>query len=76
MGQPSPAASRVTDERARVPTVTADDITFSEAEVAQILWVLTEAAEHAANTSAFSALVLLEETLRMVRGRFDDRGET
>ncbi len=51
------------------------EISFTESEVAQILWVLTDAAEHAADTDSYSALVLIEQTLRMVRERFDDRGE-
>lgn len=50
------------------------EIRFTEAEVAQILWVLTEAAEHAVELSALSSLAMVEETLRMVRARFDQRG--
>ena len=38
-----------------------DDICFTEAEVAQILWVMTDAAEHATEARAFSSLVLIEE---------------
>ena len=55
--------------------MTDDGLRFSESEVAEILWVLTEAADHAASTNALSALVMIEQTLRMVRERFDQRGE-
>jgi len=53
--------------------VSEEDICFSEGEVAQVLWVLTDAAEHAAEVRALSTLVLMEETLQMVRARFDER---
>lgn len=49
------------------------EIRFRETEVAQILWVLSEAADHAAETNALASLALIEETLRMVRDRFDRR---
>jgi hypothetical protein len=49
------------------------EIRFTETEVAQILWVLSEAAEHASDTDALASLALIEETLRMVRDRFDRR---
>jgi len=49
------------------------EIRFTETEVAQILWVLSEAAEQAASADALASLALLEETLRMVRDRFDRR---
>jgi hypothetical protein len=49
------------------------EITFTEREVAQILWVLSEAADLASSAQALSDLALLEETLRMVRERFDRR---
>jgi hypothetical protein len=49
------------------------EIRFTETEVAQILWVLSEAAEHASETDALASLALIEETLRMVRDRFDRR---
>jgi hypothetical protein len=49
------------------------EIRFTETEVAQILWVLSEAADHAEVTDSLSGLALLEETLRMVRDRFDRR---
>lgn len=50
------------------------EIRFTEREVAQILWVLTEASEFAAAADALSSLALIESTLRMVRERFDRRG--
>lgn len=50
------------------------EIRFTEAEVPQILWVLTEAADHVVELSALSSLAMIEETLRMVRARFDQRG--
>lgn len=49
------------------------EIRFTETEVAQILWVLNEAADHAAESEALSSLALIEETLRMVRDRFERR---
>ena len=49
------------------------EIRFTEREVAQILWVLTEASDLAAGSDALSTLALIEETLRMVRDRFDRR---
>jgi len=49
------------------------EIRFTEREVAQILWVLSEAADRASEAHALSNLVLVEETLRMVRERFDRR---
>ena len=49
------------------------EIRFTETEVAQILWVLSEAAEQAASADALASLALLEETLRMVRDRCDRR---
>ena len=49
------------------------EIRFTEREVAQILWVLSDAAEVAAATDALSSLALFEETLRMVRDRYDRR---
>ena len=49
------------------------EIRFTETEVAQILWALTDATEHAASINALSAQIMLEETLRMVRARFDER---
>ncbi|MFN8050587.1 MAG: hypothetical protein U0Q22_04060 [Acidimicrobiales bacterium] len=52
------------------------EITFSEEEVAQILWVLTDATELAEGTDALSTLALVEDTLRMVRDRFDRRRPT
>ena len=58
---------------ARATDVSEEDICFSEGEVAQVLWVLTDAAEHAAEVRALSTLVLMEETLQMVRARFDER---
>jgi hypothetical protein len=48
-------------------------IWFTETEVAQILWVLSEAAELADTADTLSTLALIEETLRMVRDRFDRR---
>ena len=48
-------------------------ICFTEKEVAQILWVLSEVAELADTTDTLSTLALIEETLRMVRNRFDSR---
>lgn len=49
------------------------EVRFFEDEVAQILWVLTEASELAERLDALSSLVLIEETLVMVRHRFDRR---
>jgi len=49
------------------------EIRFSEREVAQILWVLSQAADLAAEAHALSNLAMIEETLRMVRDRFDQR---
>jgi hypothetical protein len=49
------------------------EIRFTEREVAQILWVLSEAADLASEAHALSNLALVEETLRMVRERFDRR---
>jgi hypothetical protein len=49
-------------------------IRFTEREVAQILWVLSEAADLAAAADALSNVALIEDTLRMVRDRFDRRG--
>ncbi len=49
------------------------EIRFTENEVAQILWVLSEAADHASATDALASLALIEETLMMVRDRFDRR---
>ncbi len=49
------------------------EIRFTEQEVAQILWVLSEASDLAGATDALSSLALFEQTLRMVRERFDRR---
>lgn len=49
------------------------EIRFTETEVAQILWALSEAAGLAGTTDALSTLAMIEETLRMVRDRFDRR---
>jgi hypothetical protein len=49
------------------------EIRFTETEVARILWVLSDAAEHAGESDALASLALIEETLRMVRDRFDRR---
>ena len=49
------------------------EIRFTEREVAQILWVLSEAADLAHEAHALSDMALIEETLRMVRDRFDGR---
>ncbi|MEA2901609.1 MAG: hypothetical protein QOH36_1496 [Actinomycetota bacterium] len=49
------------------------EIRFTEREVAQILWVLNDAAALADSVDALSILALLEETMRMVRDRFDRR---
>lgn len=50
------------------------EIIFTEAEVAQILWVLVEAADLAESRDVLSSLALIEDTLQMVRDRFDHRG--
>jgi hypothetical protein len=50
-----------------------ESIAFTEVEVAQILWVLTDASELAEQSDALSTLALVEDTLRMVRDRFDRR---
>lgn len=50
------------------------EIRFTEQEVAQILWVLSEATELADAADAWSSLAMIEGTLRMVRERFDQRG--
>ena len=52
------------------------EIRVTEQEVAQILWVLSEASELAGAADAFSSLAVIEGTLRMVRERFDRRGPT
>ena len=57
----------------RFGTVDEIQIWFTETEVAQILWVLSEAAELADTANTLSTLALIEETLRMVRDRFDRR---
>lgn len=49
------------------------EIRFTEREVAQILWVLSEAADRAHGAHALSDVALIEGTLRMVRDRFDRR---
>jgi hypothetical protein len=49
------------------------EIRFTEQEVAQILWVLSEASELAGDADALSSVALIEATLRMVRERFDPR---
>ena len=49
------------------------EIRFTEREVAQILWALTESADFAAAADALSHLALVEDTYRMVRERFDRR---
>ncbi|MGH9225754.1 MAG: hypothetical protein ACRD2W_18650 [Acidimicrobiales bacterium] len=49
------------------------EICFTEQEVAQILWGLAEASDLATASDALSNLALIEETLRMVRDRFDRR---
>lgn len=49
------------------------DIRFSEREVAQILWALTEASDLATTAGALSTLAFIEETYRLVRDRFDRR---
>jgi hypothetical protein len=50
------------------------EICFTEQEVAQILWVLSEASDLAGAADALSSLAMIEGTLRMVRERFDRRG--
>jgi hypothetical protein len=50
------------------------EIRFTEREVAQNLWVLTEASEFATAADALSSLALIESTLRVVRERFDRCG--
>jgi len=50
------------------------EIRFTEQEVAQILWVLSEASDLAGAADALSSLAMIEDTLRMVRDRFDRRG--
>lgn len=50
-------------------------ITFSEDEVAQILWALAESLEMAEHLDALATLLLIEETFTMVRARFDKRGQ-
>jgi hypothetical protein len=49
------------------------EIRFTEHEVAQILWVLSEASDLASAADALSSLAMIEGTLRMVRDRFDRR---
>jgi len=49
------------------------EIRFTEREVAQILWVLTESADLAGAADALSTLALIEEAYRLVRDRFDRR---
>lgn len=55
------------------PAVDDIEIRFTEREVAQILWVLSEAADRAHEAHALSDVALIEDTLRMVRDRFDRR---
>lgn len=50
-------------------------ITFSEDQVAQILWALAESLEMAEHLDALATLLLIEETFTMVRARFDQRGQ-
>jgi len=49
------------------------EIRFTAQEVAQILWVLSEASDLANAADALSSLAMIEGTLRMVRERFDRR---
>jgi len=49
------------------------EIRFTEQEVAQILWVLSEASDLASGADALSSVAMIEDTLRMVRERFDRR---
>ena len=55
------------------PGVDDIEIRFTEREVAQILWVLSEAADLAIEAHALSDLALIEDTLRMVRYKFNRR---
>ncbi len=50
------------------------EIRFTEQEVARILWVLSDAADLAGAADALSSLAMIEETLKMVRDRFNRRG--
>lgn len=52
------------------------EIIFTESEVAQILWVLVEAADLAESEDLLSSLAMIEDTLQMVRARFDNRGSS
>jgi len=53
--------------------VVESEIRFSEREVAQILWTLSESVDPVTAADALSTLALIEETCRMVRERFDRR---
>ncbi len=55
------------------PGVDDIELRFTEREVAQILWVLSEAADRAHEAHALSDVARIEDTLRMVRDRFDRR---
>lgn len=55
------------------PSVDDSEIRFTEREVAQILWVLSEPADLAHEAHALSDVALIEDTLRMVRDRFERR---
>jgi hypothetical protein len=55
------------------PAVDDVEIRFREREVAQILWVLSEAADLAHEAHALTDMELIEDTLRMARDRFDRR---
>jgi hypothetical protein len=59
--------------RRNVAGVDEIEIRFTEQEVAKILWILSEASDLAAAADALSSLAMIEETLRMVRERFDRR---
>ena len=51
----------------------AAEIAFTESEVAQIIWVLLDATELAERNDALATLAMLEDALRLVRHRFEQR---
>ncbi len=60
--------------RRNVQPVDEVEIRFTDREVAQILWVLSDAADLADSAHALSTLAMIEDTPRMVRDKFERRG--
>ena len=59
--------------RRSLPDVAGVEITFTESEVAEIIWVLLDSADLAERNDALASLAMLEDALRLVRHRFDQR---